>query len=249
MENTLAYSNDSRGWTSFFSYIPENMIGMNSYFYSFKGGNLYRHNSDDVNRNNFYNQQYNSRMTTVFNAEQDAVKNFNTISLNSDDTWNCNILTDLSTGSINQSYFELKEGDYFAYIRSNDGTQDLNLRSTQGIGVPISVDITTPSAVVVTFNYNLGSMITIGANAYKNNLGVPMKIGNIVSKGDKTITIDTTVLGGNIPLVSDFIFYFQNSVAESYGVRGYYMQIELENDNTSRVEMFSISSSTFKSLP
>lgn len=247
MENTLAYSNDTQGWTSFFSYIPENMIGMNSYFYSFSNGNLYRHNSDDVNRNNFYGDDHPSKITTVFNAEQDVVKNFNTISLNSDDSWDCNILTDLSTGSIDHTYFELKEGDYFAYIRSNAGTQDLNLRSTQGIGVPISIDSTIPSAVVVTFNYNLGSIVTIGANAYKNNAGVPLRLGTIVNKTNTTITINTT--GGNIPLVSDFIFYFQNAVAESYGVRGYYMQIELENNNTSRVEMFSVGSSIFKSLP
>ncbi|MFY8170145.1 MAG: hypothetical protein ACOVK2_03400 [Candidatus Fonsibacter sp.] len=248
MENTISYSNDSQGWTSFFSYIPENMIGMNSYFYSFKRGNLYRHNSDDVDRNNFYGTDYPSKITTVFNADQGSVKNFNTISLNSEDAWDCSILTDLSTGSIDHSYFELKEGDYFAYIRSNSGTQDLNLRSTQGIGVPISINSTVPAAVVVTFNYSLGSIITIGSDAYKNNAGVPLKLGKIVNKGDKTITINTTG-GGSIPLVSDFIFYFQNAVAESYGVRGYYMQIELENNNKSRVEMFSIGSSIFKSLP
>lgn len=247
MEKTLAYSNDSQGWTSFFSYIPENMIGMNSYFYSFKNGNLYRHNSDDVDRNNFYNEPYFSSITTVFNAEQGTVKNFNTIALNSDDSWDCTILTDLSTGVIDHSYFVLKEGDYFAYIRSDANTQDLDLRSTQGIGVPISINSTIPSAVVVTFGYNLGSIITIGADAYKNNAGVPLKLGKITGKTNTTITIDTT--GGNIPLVSDFIFYFQNAVAESYGVRGYYMQIELTNNNTSRVEMFSIGSSIFKSYP
>jgi hypothetical protein len=247
MENTLAFSNDSQGWTSFFSYIPENMIGMNSYFYSFSNGNLYRHNTNET-RNKFYNVQYTSKITTVFNVDQGSVKNFNTISLNSEDSWNCNILTDLSTGFIDQSYFELKEGDYFAYIRSNANTQDLNLRSTQGIGVPVSINSTFPAAVVVTFEYDLGSIITIGANAYKNNAGVPLKLGKIINKGDKTITINTTG-GGNIPLVTDFIFYFQNAVAESYGVRGYYMQIELENDNTSRVEMFSIGSNIFKSYP
>ena len=247
MENTLAFSNDSQGWTSFFSYIPENMIGMNSYFYSFSNGNLYRHNTNET-RNKFYNVQYTSKITTVFNVDQGSVKNFNTISLNSEDSWNCNILTDLSTGFIDQSYFELKEGDYFAYIRSNANTQDLNLRSTQGIGVPVSINSTVPAAVVVTFGYDLGSIITIGANAYKNNAGVPLKLGKIINKGDKTITINTTG-GGNIPLVTDFIFYFQNAVAESYGVRGYYMQIELENDNTSRVEMFSIGSNIFKSYP
>jgi len=247
MENTLSYSNDSQGWTSFFSYIPENMIGMNSYFYSFKGGNLYRHNSDLVDRNNFYNEPFSSKVISVFNADQSTVKNFNTISLNSDQPWTTNIITDLSTGYIDDSFFELKEGDYFAYIRSESATQDLNLRSTQGIGKPISVNSTIPSAVVVTFGYNLGSIITIGADAYKNNLGTPLKLGKITNKTNTTITINTVL--GNVPLTTDFIFYFQNAVAESYGVRGYYMQFELENDSTSRVELFSVASSIFKSYP
>jgi hypothetical protein len=246
MEKTLSYSEAAQGWTSFFSYIPDMMIGMNSYFYSFKGGNLYRHNTNE-RRNCFYDQDYPSKMTSVFNADQSTVKNFNTLSLNSDDSWDCNILTDLSTGYISSSYFELKEGDYFAYIRSESDTQDLNLRSTQGIGKPISIDDTDPTAVIVEFSYKLGSIITIGAYAYKNNAGTPLKLGEITGKTNTTITIDTT--GGNIPLVTDFIFYFQNSVAESYGVRGYYMQFELINDNTSRVEMFSVGSNMFKSYP
>lgn len=246
MEKTLSYSESAQGWTSFFSYIPEMMIGMNSYFYSFKNGNLYRHNTNE-RRNNFYGTDYPSKMTSVFNVDQATVKNFNTLSLNSDDSWDCNILTDLSTGYIDHTYFELKEGDYFAYIRSEEDTQDLNLRSTQGIGTPISVDSTNPAAVIVSFSYKLGSIISIGANAYKNNLGTPLKLGEITGKTNTTITINTT--GGNIPLVTDFIFYFQNSVAESYGVRGYYMQFELTNDSTSRVEMFSVGSNMFKSYP
>jgi len=249
MAKTLSYSEASQGWTSFFSYIPENMIGMNSYFYSFSNGNLYRHNSDDVDRNNFYNEQYPSKITSLFNVDQSVVKNFNTIALNSDHPWDTNIITDLSTGYIDASFFELKEGDYFAYIRSNPNTQDLNLRSTQGIGTPISVDSTIPSAVVVTFGYNLGSIITIGADAYKNNAGVPLKLGKITNKTNTTITIDASGLDGNIPLVTDFIFYFQNSVAESYGVRGYYMQFELTNEDLDRVELFSIGTSMFKSFP
>lgn len=246
MEKTLSYSEYVQGWTSFFSYIPEMMIGMNSYFYTFKNGNLYRHNTNPI-RNNFYDTQYTSKVTAVFNFETNIVKNFNTITLNSDDSWDVDMFTDLSTGSIDRSYFEFKEGDFFAYIRSNANTKDLNLRSTQGIGKPIAVNATVPTAVIVSFNFNLGSIISIGAEAYKNNSGVPQKLGVITAKTNTTITINTT--GGSIPLVTDFIFYFQNSVAESYGVRGYYMQFELENPNTDRVELFSVASSTFKSLP
>ena len=55
-EETLSYSEGSKGWPSFYSYIPEYMMGMNSYFYSFDGGNLYRHNTNAI-RNNYYEQQ------------------------------------------------------------------------------------------------------------------------------------------------------------------------------------------------
>ena len=43
-EETLTFDDGVKGWTSFYSYIPDFMIGMNNYFYSFKNGNLYRHN-------------------------------------------------------------------------------------------------------------------------------------------------------------------------------------------------------------
>jgi len=54
MNYTLSYSEGVQGWTSFFSFYPDWMIGMNNYFYTFKGGNLYRHNVNEV-RNNFVN--------------------------------------------------------------------------------------------------------------------------------------------------------------------------------------------------
>ena len=53
MAETLTYSPDVKGWPSFYSYIPEWMAGMNNYFYSFKGGNLYRHNTNEI-RNQYY---------------------------------------------------------------------------------------------------------------------------------------------------------------------------------------------------
>ena len=248
MEYTLSFSEDSKGWTSFFSFMPEKMIGMNSYFYTFKGGNLYRHNSNDL-RNNFYGVQYNSKIKSVFNLESGAVKNFKTISLNSDDTWDCKVVTDLDTGFISPSYFSLKEGDYFGYIRRYDTDINLGMRSAQGIGGTSAVNSTTPSATVVTFPFSIGSIISVGDVAYKNNAGALLKLGTITAISSNSITVNTTVTGGNIPLVSDYILCIKNSTAESYGARGYYMQFELENDSTSRVELFDVGSSIFKSYP
>ena len=54
-EITLAYSPRAKGWTSRFSFIPEFGITSNSKFYTFKNGQVYLHNSDQQNRNTFYN--------------------------------------------------------------------------------------------------------------------------------------------------------------------------------------------------
>lgn len=248
MAYTLSFSEDSKGWTSFFSFIPEKMIGMNSYFYTFKNGNLYRHNSNNT-RNNFYGVQYNSKLTGVFNVENGMVKNFKTVSLNSDSAWDCNIITDLDTGFIDKSYFTLKEGDYFGYVRRYASDDNLSMRSAQGIGNILSVNSTNPSAVVMTFSFGIGSIINAGDTIYKNNAGALLKLGTIVSVSTNSITINTSITGGNIPSASDYVLCLKDSTAESYGARGYYMQFELENDNTSRVELFSVGSSIFKSYP
>jgi hypothetical protein len=268
MENTLTYSENVSGWVSFYSYIPEMMVGMNSYFYTFKNGELYRHNSNE-NRNIFYQAWWNkvdglnpspnafspTSITSVFNPDVLTVKNFKTISIDGDDSWSCNLITDLDNGSIDSDWFELKEGNWFAYIRRNDigsptiTSNDLRMRSVQGVGGVSSVDITDLSAVELTFTFNIGTIISVGDTLYKNNAGTVVKIGDIVGLTGNTITVDTTVTGGSVPSALDFILYIKNSVAESYGARGYYMQFEITNDSQARTEIFSISSSIFKSYP
>ena len=48
---------------------------------------------------------------------------------------------------------------------------------------------------------------------------------------------------------TDFIVAAKNSVAESYGLRGGYMEVELSTASATNVELFSISSDIFKSYP
>ena len=254
MENTLTYSENVAGWVSFYSYIPEMMVGMNSYFYTFKNGELYRHNSNE-NRNTFYGSFTPTSITSVFNPDVLTVKNFKTISIDADDSWSCSVITDLGTGSIDSDWFELKEGNWFAYIRRNDigspviSSDDLRMRSVQGLGTVSTVNSTIPAAVVLTFTFNIGTIISVGDTMYKNNAGTVVKIGDIVGTTANTITVNTTVAGGSVPSANDFMLYIKNSIAESYGASGYYMQFEITNYSQARTEIFSISSSIFKSYP
>ncbi len=249
MKYTLTYNKNVEGWTSFFSYHPEMMIGMNGAFYSFKGGELYKHNTN-VNRNTFYYDWWDelgfpddafepSKVTSVFNKEPLTIKNFKTIATYGNSPWSCSVITDLSTGEIDSTYFVEKEGNWFAYIRSLSGDDNLRLRSAQGVGSVDTVDDPGTATTVLNFTFNIGTIVSIGDLAYRNDAGTIEFIGAITAFTNTSITINNTPPSANAVSNGDYILYIKNSVAESYGARGYYMQYELENGSTDRVELFS----------
>lgn len=245
---TLTFSESVNGWPSFYSYEPDFILGMNQYLYTFKNGNLYRHNTNE-RRNNYYGLDYPSTITGVFNQEPTTTKVFKTIELESDDAWDCDVLSDLGTGFMPASYFVLKEGAYFAYIRRIEGSDNLELRSAQGIGTFSVTTGTGPAPITLTFNFSIDSILSVGDIAYYNNAGVIEEIGTItsISVDRKTITISNPLILTAVP--PSYILYVKNSVAESYGTLGYFLQFKLTNNNTQSVELFTVDSDVFKSNP
>ena len=77
---TLSFDESTNGWVSFKSFIKESGLSLNNKYYTFKAGRLYKHHSDIVNRNRFYNKQYESNVTTLINMQPGVVKSFRTIS-------------------------------------------------------------------------------------------------------------------------------------------------------------------------
>ena len=243
---TVTYSNRLQGWTSFFSYHPEWMIGLNNTFYSMSGGNLYRHRDDTVNRNTFYGVYGNSGITGVFNTAPMDAKMFKTIGLETTSPWEATLTTDLEAGQIQKEWFVKKEGDYYANIRRNDNNVDLDLMSAQGIGTCAAVTGAAPGSVTINFGFTINSLINIGDVAYKNGVAASDLIGTITAKTANSITV---AVASNTPVVGNLIIGIKDSVAESYGARGYYMEVQLTNSLTTQVELFSMSSEVFKSYP
>lgn len=240
-EQTVTYSTSEDSWTSFWSYIPDWMIGMNNNFYSWRNGSLYKHNTNNT-RNRFYGVNYPSTITTIFNDEPFSPKVFKTVSMYSTDTWDVEVETDLNTGIIDKDWFKPKEGHWFAFIRRNDNEIDLKATSTQGIGA-----LTSYASLTLTFNFNIGSNVSQGDNIYKiNNLGVLVLIGTVASHTPVSITLVSAAV---TPVPGDKIVYVKNSTAESYGPRGYYMQTKLTNQNTDYVGLFHINTNSFLSFP
>ena len=221
---------------------------MNSYLYTFKGGNLYQHNTN-ARRNNFYGVDYDSTVTSAFNDNTLDVKNYKTLCLNSNFAWDAIVNTNLTSGSIDSSWFDFKEGLYYSFIRRNGNDLMINMRSAQGLGSVTTVNSTVPAAVTLTFTFSFGSIVSIGDLMYKNNAGSPLLLGKITAISGNVITIDTTILGGSVPTNGDFLLFIKNSIAESYPQLGYYMQFKLTISEPSRVELFSVQSDLFKSYP
>ena len=247
---TLTYSESNQGFPSFYSFIPEMTIGMNNFLYSYKGGNLFKHNVNAL-RNNFYGVQYDSMIKTVFNESPLVNFLYKVITLEGSHAWEVQLESDQQTGFIEKDWFEKKEGSWFAFVRNYSPTTDFLLRSVNGLGSVTSVDSTIPSATVLQFplTFEIGSIISIGDVIY---FGTTPTLGGTVTAVDKvlrTITIDTTIIGGNIPADGDFILYVKNGIAESHGVLGHYVEVTLTNDETSATELFMVRAEIMKSFP
>jgi hypothetical protein len=270
---TISYSDDVQGWTSFWSFIPDYMVYSSNSFYTFKNGNIYLHNSPSAQRTVYYpstpyaNAAFCS-VRTVFNDSPLEVKLFKTVSLESTSAWTVSVFTDLISGNIDDSWFELKEGSYFAHIRRNpnptgnsltDFSQLDDQLSTRIIGIGNllqSGPATFPYTDVLTINkfpqerleikdvsppdqiYRyIGTTLT-----YIGDVGF---VDNNTATGDPDIYLSYT---DTLPLNGQELVAIKNSTAESYGARGYYMDITLTYDSSVPVELFEIGSTVFKSF-
>ena len=270
MNYTLSHSEGVAGWVSFYSYYPDWMIGMNNYFYTFKGGNIYKHNVNPL-RNTFYQPWWTSMgqpsnaftptsIKTVFNNAVLENKLFKTISLEGDSTWGVTLQTDLQlSGFIESSWFEKKESSYFAFVRNNSVGQ-LALRSLNGIGRSFEVTGGTVIKFSISPLISIGNIISIGDLVYFFNppSNTPLLAGKVTAvtvdypNNLNQITINTVVSGAiTTPITTQdaYFLYIKNSVAESHGVLGHYCTITLENVFDSKVELFAVESSVMKSFP
>jgi len=189
----------------------------------------------------------------VFNPEPSlTIKLFKTLSFESNAAWDCtSLVTDLSQGNVDTINFEQKEGEWFSYVRHNNGVTNFALRYANGLG-NVTTLVGPAAARICTIGNALGNIISIGATAYVLvNGNAPVLAGSVdgIDRASNTVTLDTTIPGATSPVVGSFLMFTNNTIAESYGMRGYYMEFTLTNSLDSAVELFSVGSSVMKSYP
>jgi hypothetical protein len=85
--NTLSWSDSIGGWTSFFSYRPDQLFSIRNNFYTVQNGSLYRHHDSGVNRGQFYGVDTPSLITFIFNPSPTVSKTFKTVSYEGSNGW------------------------------------------------------------------------------------------------------------------------------------------------------------------
>ena len=248
---TISFSESTQGWSSFYSYDPEWLLGLNNFFYSFKRGNLWKHNSIAVPVCNFYSTQNNAVVEFSVNKEPTVNKLFKAISLDSNQPWSASIETDVANqiGSVGTTQYELKENMYFSNIVFTDPNPSVNSRSVVGIGnvsIPITgtgVDRTFTFQAPVSNSVNIGDRIAVlsGGSLLING-------GTVQSISSDRTQISTT--GATVAIGSSFhIVAIKSAVAESYGLLGSYAKVTLTSSTTSASEVFSVELDVMKSFP
>ena len=92
---TVSFEEDVKGWNSFKSFKQEAGLTLNNVYYTFSGGNLWEHNTNET-RNNFYGIQYASQLELIFNDAPSVIKEFKTLATEGNEPWECEFLeTDL----------------------------------------------------------------------------------------------------------------------------------------------------------
>ncbi|AGO49731.1 structural protein [Cellulophaga phage phi13:2] len=239
MPKTITYSEKNKGWTSFFDFYPGLLCNLNNRFFSVKEGQLYLHNDkDNSTRNNFYGEQFNSKIKTVLNEAPSQDKVFKNLILEGDHSWSADLKTNYSGSTIEKSEFNAIESRHFAYLRKNEDETDLNGGSAVGVGVIQSI---TGSNITFT---GISNAINIGDNLYQINGSENELIGEIIDNANGILTIDTFT---TTPVNGYFCFAKKDSRIEGGEIRGYYMEVELENTDTEAVELFAIESTAIKS--
>lgn len=267
---TLTYSDGFQGWPSFYSFDPDWMIGMNNYFYTFKNGDMYRHNVNEV-RNVFYGETglfpddpykgAKTRITSVFNDLPLENKLFKTINLEASfadgtHSWGGIFDTDIqTTGFIEADWFKKKEGAWFAFMRNESSLlanpTDLELRSANGIGncstvVSVGLDI----RINFPLTLNIGTSISVGDILYAGTgLTLIGAVSDVVVDLPNSINYIQINSPSAIPSNGIFILFIKNQTAESYGILGHYCEFTLTNQSTTAVELFAVESEVMKSFP
>jgi hypothetical protein len=205
--NTLGFSEDANGFTSFYTFKPSHVFSLKNNFYSLNKGALWVHYNQTPNtRCKFYGVEYNASIQFIFNEAPSNAKIFKTISYEGSNGWQVNSFVSDFTGM-----------DYLSpsYIQTQDTTGTLNTFKF------LPADVITYVAPSV-FSYELGAYDNYG-NVFPQNLIPPINRAGFDRKENKYMA---ALVNKSVPTQGEVSFGNEMS-----GIKGYFAVVDMSIDN------------------
>lgn len=123
---TIAYNKQKNGWTSYYSFVPEYYGRVRDYVVSFKDGDLWVHDRNQLSKN-FYGTQYNRQLTYISNKDFPKVKDYKAVSVNGIGANSAPTIRILPfqgylsgmLSSLSTRFFQTLEGVQYAYFQKD----------------------------------------------------------------------------------------------------------------------------------
>jgi hypothetical protein len=247
--NTLCFDEEVLGWTSFFTYNPEQILSLRNKLYTV-GANtsgavkgIWVHYDETVPRGSFYGNTTKSSITFVFNPKVSTSKIFQTINYEGSNGWQMDDFVSDNTGldlygtvydstndktlnvfSYVQGEYVLTEGSGVSLSSAASNTVLLNTGTFSGlatVGSSINGVGVNSGTKVVSYNSVTGLLVTsININIALSTL---LTFNNVVTRPDYV-----TVLGTSTPPLNRYYAgfdrkenkYFANLVNNSTATQG-----------------------------
>lgn len=247
---TIAYDVKSNYWSTRYSYIAEELIGLSDRLYTFSRGHIYEH-SPDATRNTFYGVAGDTIVECISNFNPSMVKVYESMSLEgNNNNWTVTLTNSDQTSTIATSIWQEKENFYYAPIHQDssnniDYTATANVSSLSGtsevFGVGTVASITGTDAFI-TFKNSINSIgfplgnTTAIFKVSGTNL-VPLNVYAVSISNEKKLECSGTVTG---LVADDEIVLIANSAIEGDAIRDYYLKAKLVNPTTTAHELYAV---------
>lgn len=233
---TWVYSDKDNGWLGRLKFNPEDMCRVNKHFVSFKNGEIYLHNQENI-RNTFYEVESDSEWSFYFSQDPSTRKSYKNIEIEGTIAPDVTLQTDNDSGYIRKEDFEKKEGDfYYAYVRNQNEVIDTRRLSSQGIGN------CTIDGLVLSFTFDLDDIISVGDKVYNVDMEL---VGTITAKSARTLTLDAVA---NI-VDNDYVLCQKPQSIQNDDLMGRYMKVTCKFRSNQLQEIFAVNSVVSKSFP
>ncbi len=250
---TVSFKENTLGWESFKTFVPESGLSLNDTYYTFKGADVWSH--DNAVRNTFYGGALApSTITVALNDSPSAVKRYSTIGYEGSTGWSATaFLTDLETGG--GMTFTNKEGKWFSQVKgatttwtddSYTGNIDFAASTTKGLGTISSVT-TNASNNVLTFVgvVNESLQPNSGDKIFAERASGIYTVGECIATTPNTVTVALPLSppsGWLAPVAGEFAFFVKNTEVNTGGLAGYHAKLTLSSSESAMTELFAVNS-------